>query len=75
MAKLAEMNKKIEDTVTDGYKKIENCVVSGYKKIETGVVKGFEKVTDKCIDTLFACEGETTDEAKDRLKGNIVKNA
>lgn len=71
MTKLAEMNKKIEDAVTGGYKKIENGVVSGYKKIETGVVKGFEKVTDKCVDSLFAREGETTDEAKERLKGNI----
>ena len=53
--------------VVRGYKKIENDVVSGYKKIENGAVTGFEKVTDKCVDVLFAKEGETVEEAKTRL--------
>lgn len=62
--------KKIENAVVDGYKKIEDGVVSGYKKIETGVVEGFGKVTDKCVEKLFAKEGETVEEAKERLSGN-----
>lgn len=61
--------KKIEKGVVDGYKKIENGVVSGYKKIETGVVEGFNKVTDKCVEVLFAKEGESVEDAKKRLSG------
>ncbi len=60
---------KIEDAVVSGYKKIEDGVVTGYKKIETGVVDGFNKVTDKCVEVLFAKEGETVEEAKARLSG------
>ena len=60
---------KIEDAVVGGYKKIENGVVSGYKKIETGVVEGFGKVTDKCVEKLFAKEGESVEDAKKRLSG------
>ena len=61
--------KKIEDGVVAGYKKIENGVVTGYKKIEDGVVSGFGKVVDKCVEVLFAKEGETVAEAKARLSG------
>lgn len=71
MAKLADVNAKIEKTVVDGYKKIENGVVDGYRKIENGVVEGFEKVTDKFVDVLFTKEGETVEEAKKRLKKNV----
>ena len=70
MAKLAEMNEKIANTVVAGYKKIENGVVEGYRKIENGVVDGFGKVTDKCVEKLFAKEGETVVDAKKRLSGN-----
>ena len=67
MKKIADVVEKMGQAVTNGYKKIENGVVSGYKKIENGAVTGFEKVTDKCIDVLFAKEGETVEEAKTRL--------
>lgn len=60
---------KIEKGVVDGYKKIETGVVEGYKKIEKGVVDGFEKVTDKCVEVLFAREGESVEDAKKRLSG------
>ena len=70
MSKIAETNEKISKKVTDGYKKIENGVVGGYKKIETGVVDGFERVSDKCVEVLFAKEGESVEEAKERLRGN-----
>jgi len=69
MSKIAEGYKKIENGVVDGYKKIENGVVDGYKKIENGVVDGFNKVTDKCVEVLFTKDGETVDEAKQRLRG------
>ena len=58
---------KIEDTVVGTYKKIEDGVVTGYKKIETGAVEGFGKVVDKCVEVLFAKEGESVEDAKKRL--------
>ena len=67
MKKIADIVDEMGQVVTSGYKKIENGVVSGYKKIENGAVTGFEKVTDKCVDVLFAKEGETVEEAKARL--------
>ncbi len=70
MSKFVTANEKIAGKVVDGYKKIENGVVSGYQKIEDGVVEGFNKVVDKCVDVMFAKEGETTEKAKARLIGN-----
>ena len=61
--------KKIEKGVVDGYKKIEDGVVTGYKKIESGVVEGFGKVVDKCVEVLFAQDGESVEDAKARLSG------
>ncbi len=69
MSKIVEVNEKIAEAVVGGYKKIEEGVVQGYKKIETGVVEGFEKVTDKCVEKLFAKEGESVEDAKKRLSG------
>lgn len=66
---VAEVTAASAEEVTAGYKKIENGVVSGYKKIENGVVEGFGKVVDKCVEVLFAKEGESVEEAKARLEG------
>lgn len=68
MAKFADVNEKIAEKVTIGYKKMEKTVVDGYKAMETGVVDGAGKVMDKCVETLFAKEGETVAEAKERLR-------
>lgn len=62
MSKFTNMNKKIEDSVVNKYKNIENTVVSKYQKIE-----------DKFIDTFLAEDGETTAEAKGRIKENKKK--
>ena len=59
--------KKVEQGVVSGYKKIEDGVVGGYKKMENGVVEGFGKVVDKCVEVLFAKEGESVEDAKARL--------
>ena len=67
MAKFADHMEKISDGVVEGYKKIEDGVVTGYKKIETGAVEGFGKVVDKCVEVLFAKEGESVEDAKKRL--------
>ena len=63
--------KKIEQGVVTGYKKIEDGVVGGYKKLETGIVDGFGKVVDKCVEVLFAKEGESVENAKARLSGTV----
>ena len=69
MSKLVATNEKIAATVVEGYKKIEDGVVGGYKKIEQGAVDGFTKVTDKCVEKMFAKDGETVEDAKKRLLG------
>lgn len=63
----ASTYQKIENAVVGGYKKIEDGVVTGYKKIENGAVKGFGKVVDKCVEVLFAKDGESVEDAKKRL--------
>ncbi len=61
-------NEKIAEKVVEGYKKIEEGVVGGYKKIENGVVVGYTKIEDKFVDTFLTKDGETVEEAKERLK-------
>ena len=58
--------------IVEAKEKIAEAVVGGYKKIETGVVEGFEKVTDKCVEKLFAKEGESVEDAKKRLSGGAA---
>lgn len=69
MSKFVEANEKIAEGVVKGYKKIEDGVVDGYKKIEEGAVSGFGKVVDKCVEVLFAKDGESVEDAKARLTG------
>jgi hypothetical protein len=61
MSKFVETNERIAGAVVQGYKKIEDGVVGGYKKMENSVVTGFNKVTDKCVEVLFAKDGETVE--------------
>lgn len=68
MSKFKDVNDKIADVVVDGYKKIEDGVVGGYKKIEDGVVGGYKKIEDKFVETFLAKEGESVQEAKDRIE-------
>lgn len=55
-SKLVKANEKIAEAVVDGYKKIENAVVGGYKKVE-----------DAFVDHFLTHEGESVEEAKERL--------
>jgi len=64
-----EVNQKIEDAVVGGYKKIEDGVVSGYQKIEDGVVAGYKKVEDAFIDAFLTKEGESVQQARERMTG------
>lgn len=66
-SKLVKVNEKIAENVTHGYKKIEEGVVGGYKKIEEGAVGGLNKIADKFVDNFLAKEGETVEEARERL--------
>lgn len=70
MRKIADIVENMGQTVTRGYKAIETGAVSGYKVIENGAVTGYEKVSDKCVEILFAKEGEFVEEAKARLAAN-----
>lgn len=56
MSEFVKVNERITKKVTDGY-----------KKIESGVVDGFGKITDKCVEVLFAKDGESVPDAKKRL--------
>lgn len=56
MDKFADHMGKIAEGVTEGYQKIEDGVVTGYKKIENAF-----------INTFMAKEGETVEDAKDRI--------
>ena len=66
-SKLVKANEKIDKGVVSGYKKIEQGVVGGYKKIEEGAVGGFNKIADKFVDNFLTKEGESVEEAKERL--------
>ena len=59
--------KAVENGVVKGYKAIGNGVVGGYKKMESGVVEGSNKVSEKFVEALFTREGESVEEAKERL--------
>ena len=64
----AEGYKKVEETVVGGYQKIEDTVVNGYKKIEESVVGGYQKIEDGFVDRFLKKDGETVEEAKERMK-------
>lgn len=59
-SKIVKANKKIADTVVGGYKKVESAVVGTYSKIE-----------DKFIDQYLTRDGETVEQAKERLKKDV----
>jgi hypothetical protein len=73
VAKFADHMGKLAEDITECFQKIEDGVVAGYKKIETGAVEGFGKVVDKCVEVLFAREGESVEDAKKRLNHGEVK--
>ena len=56
-SKLIKANENIAEKVTSTFEKIEDTVVGGYIKIE-----------DAFVDKYLTKDGETAEEAKDRLK-------
>ena len=68
MSKFTEANKKIEKTVVETYEKVEDAVHGTYDKIGNTIVDTYKKVEDKFVDTFLKEDGETTEEAKERVK-------
>lgn len=60
--KLYETNK------AKGGGKIMSKIVDANKKIKKAVVGGYKKVEDKFVDTFLKKDGETVEEAKERLQ-------
>ena len=52
------------------YKAIEEGVVGAYKAVEKGAVEAYRKVEDAMVDKFFRKNGETVEEAKDRLRNH-----
>lgn len=69
MSKFVEANEKIAAAAVRGYRAIETGVVGSYRKIEEVAVTGFGKIVDKCVEKLFAKNGETVEQARERLAG------
>ncbi len=67
-SKLVNANEKIAEKVTEGFQKISDTIVGGYSKIENTVVDRYTKIEDKFVDRYLAKDGETTEQAKSRLK-------
>jgi hypothetical protein len=59
---------KMVEKIKNGNKLIENGVVAGYKIIENGVMSGYKVIEDGFVNKFFKKDGETTEEAKSRLK-------
>ena len=58
---------KATEKVVEGYEKIEEAVVGGYKKVEDTVVGSFTKVADQFVDRFLTRDGESVEEARERL--------
>lgn len=69
MSKLTEANKKIEKAVVGTYEKIEDTVVGAYEAVEDAVVGAYKKVEDRFVETFLAEDGESAEQAKQRLAG------
>lgn len=49
--------------------KIAERVVGAFEKIERGVTEGYSKIEDAFVDRYLTKDGESIEEAKQRLKG------
>lgn len=67
MSKFYETAEKIEEALVGSYKKVEDAAVSGYKKVEDAAVSGFNKVADQFVDAFLTRDGESVEEARERL--------
>ena len=49
--------------------KIAERVVGAFEKIERGVTEGYSQIEDAFVDRYLTKDGESVEEAKQRLKG------
>lgn len=66
-SKFVKANEQIAEAVTSGFQKIEDGVVGTYKKVEASMVVAYKKVEDKFVGSFLTHEGESIEEAKERL--------
>ncbi len=60
--------KAIGEAAVETYQKIEDGVVGTYKKIENNVVDAYKNVEDHFVGRFLTKDGETVEEAKERLR-------
>lgn len=72
MPDFKKVNEEIAESVITGFQKIEDGVVGGYKKIESTVVGAYKGVEDKFVSQFLTHDGETVEEAKERLAAEQV---
>ncbi len=63
-----ETYEAIEEGVVNAYEKIESGVVDAYHKVEDAVVGAYKKVEEHFVGKFFTKEGETVEQAKERMK-------
>ncbi|EHJ52407.1 hypothetical protein [Streptococcus macacae] len=71
---MANINDKIAKAITKGYETTEHIAVNGYKKTESAAIKGWKKTENFFVGKFFKKNGETTQEAKERLQKNDNHN-
>ena len=64
---VGEVVHMVGEEIVEDYKKLEEGVVGSYKKVEDGVVGGFNKIADGFVDKFLKKEGESVEEARERL--------
>lgn len=65
----AKTYQAVENGVTKTYSAIEKGVVGAYQAVENAVVGAFEKVSDAFVGKVLCREGESVEEAKERMAG------
>lgn len=64
---LADETEKVGNVVVSAYQSVENFFVDGFHKVTNVFVGAYQSVEDKCVEWFFAKDGETVEQAKDRL--------
>ena len=62
------MGGQMKPKIVEANEKIAEDVTTGFQKIQDGVVNEFSKIEDSFISRYLLREGESLDEAKERLK-------
>lgn len=68
-SKIVKVSEKIASDGEKGFQKLCDTVVGGYKKIEDAVVGSYTKIEDSFVDKYLTKDGETVEDAKERLRG------